>query len=212
MEEGGGNSLEDVQMRIGTWDKRGRRALEDCAEYHHAIGKGHLFTPPVRAAQKTWDWLIRAQLISEGKPFDISASKMMQCERWLRSDSKTCGLELLPLPSPNVNVWHYNQFSNDPILLDRSSYSAAMLPIRKAKLISAIEEHQPRNVVFYSKQYLSHWQDIVGVCFDKSDGVHVAKSGGISYFCTMHPTAQIRGHGQKKAYWENIGARLSLAK
>ncbi|SFK79826.1 hypothetical protein [Shimia haliotis] len=104
MEEGGGNSLEDVQMRIGTWDKRGRRALEDCAEYHHAIGKGHLFTPPVRAAQKTWDWLIRAQLISEGKPFDISASKMMQCERWLRSDSKTCGLELLPLPSPNVNV------------------------------------------------------------------------------------------------------------
>lgn len=209
MEEGGGNCLKNVETRIGTWENRGKCALEDCAEYHLAIGAGHLFTPPVRAAQRTWDWLMRAQLLSEGKPYDSAASKTMQVERWLRHGSKTCGLELLPLPSPSINVWHYSQFSNDPILQDRASYSAAMLPTRKAMIKSAIDEHKPRNVVFYSKKYLAHWQDIMGVGFEHQDGLTFAKTGETSFFCTLHPTAQIKGAGKKKAYWENIGARLA---
>lgn len=208
MEEGGGDTLKDVENRIGTWAKRGKCALEDCADYHLAIGAGHLFTPPVRTAQKTWDWLMRAQLLSEGKPHDSAASKTMQGERWLRHGSNTCGLELLPLPSPSVNVWHYNQFSNDPILQNRARFSAAMLPTRKARIKNAIDEHKPRNVVFYGKKYLAHWQDIVGVDFEHLDGLAFAKLGGTSFFCTLHPTARINGAGKKIAYWNNIGARL----
>lgn len=211
MEEGGGDSLKDIETRIGTWANRGKCVLEDCAEYHHAIGAGHLFTPPVRRAQPTWDWLMRAQMMSEGKPYDAAASKAMQGERWLRRGSRTCGIELLPLPSPSINVWHYDQFSNDPILRDRASYSAAMLPTRKAKIRNVIDEHKPRNVVFYSKRYIAHWQDIVGVGFDHVDGLAFAKPGDTSFFCTMHPTAQIKGAGNKKAYWEGIGARLADA-
>ena len=175
MEEGGGDSLQDVYTRIGTWVNRGKHALEDCAEYHHAIGQGHLFIPPVSRAQPTWDWLMRAQLISEGKPYDLAASKTMQAERWLRHGSGTCGLELLPLPSPSIRVWHYNRFSNDPILRDRASYKAAMLPARKAMIKRAIDQYKPRNVVFYSKQYLTHWQDIAGVGFDNQDGLFFLK-------------------------------------
>ncbi|WP_157772745.1 hypothetical protein [Pseudoponticoccus marisrubri] len=209
MEEGGGDSLKDVETRISTWVKRGNCTLEDCAEYHIAIGADHLFTPPVRAAQRTWDWLMRAQLCSEGKPHDSAASKTMQGERWLRHGSKTCGLELLPLPSPSTRVWHYDQYSSDPVLVDRATYSEAMLPIRKAKIKCAIDEHKPRNVVFYSKKYLAHWQDIVGVSFEQQNGLAFAKAGGTSYFCTLHPTAQIKGAGQKIAYWQDIGARLA---
>ena len=211
MEEGGGNSLEDVQTRIGTWSGRGGRILEDCAEYHHAIGAGHLFTPPVRAAQRTWDWLIRAQLLSEGKAHDITASKVMQGERWLRSGSKTCGIELLPLPSPKTSVWHYNQFSNDPILNNRASYKSAMLPTRITAIKNAIDEHKPRNVVFYLKQYRAHWQQIAGKDFVEVDGLHITQSGGTSFICTAHPTAQIKGVGKKIAYWKNIGMRLAGA-
>lgn len=211
MEEGGGNCRNDVETRIGTWVSRGKRTLEDCAEYHHAIGAGHLFTPPISRAQRTWDWLMRAQLLSEGRPYDAAASKAMQGERWLRRGSMTCGIELLPLPSPSTKVWHYDQFSNDPILNDRASYSAAMLPIRKAMIRSAIDEHKPRNVVFYGKKYLTHWQDIVGVGFDHLDGVAFAKLGDTSFFCTMHPTAPIKGAGKKIAYWEDIGKRLADA-
>ena len=153
MEEAGGNSLGDIQTRICTWTERGGRVLEDCAEYHHAIGGGNLFTPPLRAAQRTWDWLMRAQLKSESKAHDAHASKVMQVERWLRSGSKTCGIELLPLPSPKSGSWHYDDYSNDPILRDRASYREAMLPTRIAAIKKSIDEHKPRNVLFYSKTY-----------------------------------------------------------
>ncbi len=212
MEEGGGNSFEDVETRIKTWAKRGRRALEDCAEYHQAIGAGHLFTPPVSAAQRTWDWLMRAQLMSEGKVHDVAASKDMQGERWLRSGSKTCGLELLPLPSPKTSVWHYNQYSSDPILHNRTSYLEAMLPTRITAIKNAIDEYKPRSVVFYSKRYQEYWQKIVGRKLIEVDGLHIAQSGRTSFLCTMHPTALIRGSGKKIAYWENVGARLAGAK
>lgn len=212
MEESGGNSLNDVQKRIEAWDNRGRCIVEDCAEYHHAIGSGQLFTHPVRKAQSTWDWLIRAQLKSEDKVDDVSATKAMQCQRWLRHGSKTCGLELLPLPSPNSNDWLYSRFSNDPILHSRDTYKSSMLPTRKAILKRIINEYNPRNVVFYSKDYETHWQDIVGMEFSDVDGIQRAYSAQTSFFLTLHPTARIKGTGKKKAYWANIGAQLRSAK
>ena len=212
MEEAGGDSLADVQARIGAWEERGGRVLEDCAEYHHAIGQGHLFTHPVRAAQRTWDWLMRAQLRSEGKAHDGSASKGMQCERWLRSGSKTCAIELLPLPSPSTKDWLSDDFSDDPILRDRTSYSEAMLPKRVTALKNAIDEYRPRNVVFYSKQYRAHWQQIAGMDFVEIDGLLSAKAGGTSFFCTIHPIGRVSGgRGAKIEYWKNIGARLASA-
>ena len=209
MEESGGNDLEDVENRICTWKKRGKRVLEDCADYHHAIGGGQLFTPPVRAAQRTWDWLMRAQLKSEGKAYDAAASKALQGERWLRSGSMTCAIELLPLPSPKIGIWHYNQFSDEPTLRNRASYNSAMLPTRIAAIKSAIDEHKPRNVLFYGKQYGTHWQQIAGVDFVEVDGLHIAQSVDTSFICTIHPIARITGSGKKIAYWENVGARLA---
>ncbi len=211
MEEGGGNSVEDIQTRIDTWAERGGRALEDCAEYHHAIGAGRLFTPPVRVAQPTWDWLMRAQLKSEGKACDVVASKIMQGERWLRGGSKTCAIELLPLPSPNTGAWLYSQFSNDPILRSRANYSAAMLPTRIAAIQSAIDEYKPRNVVFYGKKYEAHWKRIAGVDFVEVDGLSIAQSNGISFVSTIHPTRPVKGPGTKIPYWEKVGVRLKSA-
>jgi len=210
MEEGGGKCLEDIQTRINTWSERGERVLEDCAEYHHAIGAGHLFTPPVRKAQSTWEWLIRAQLKSEGKAHDINAAKVMQGERWLRHGSKTCGLELLPLPSPKTKDWFYKDFTSDPILRSRASYRETMLPTRIIAIKNAINEYKPRNVVFYSKTYLKDWQKIAGVDFVEVDGLHITQSGSTSFICTVHPAWPIRGgKGVKLAYWEKIGARLA---
>ncbi|WP_322889914.1 MULTISPECIES: hypothetical protein [unclassified Yoonia] len=209
MEEAGGNTLQDVQIRIGTWEERGRRTLEDCAEYHQAIGVAHLFTSPVRAAQPTWDWLMRAQLKSEGKAHDKTASKAMQVQRWLRSGSRTCAIELLPLPSPDATIWHYDRFSNDPILRNRSTYSESMLPTRITAIKNAINKHKPRNIVFYSKKYLAHWQNISGVSFVEVDGLHIAQVGDTSFICTIHPTMRIKGEGRKLAYWENVGAQLA---
>lgn len=209
MEEAGGNTLEDVQNRIGNWAERGRSILEDCAEYHQAIGEGHLFTPTLRVAQKTWDWLIRTQLKLEGKAYGADASKVMQAERWLRKGSKTCGIELLPLPSPDASTWHYAHFSTDRILRDRVSYSEAMLPKRIRFIRNAIDEHKPRHVVFYSKKYLNHWQEISGKHFFEVNGLHIAETRDTLFICTSHPTARISGGpGAKISYWESVGEKL----
>ena len=38
MEEGGGNSLVEINNRLNTWVLRGERELEDLAQYHTEIG------------------------------------------------------------------------------------------------------------------------------------------------------------------------------
>jgi hypothetical protein len=39
MEEGGGDSFEEVTKRLSVWDRRGRRELEDAAEYFEEVGR-----------------------------------------------------------------------------------------------------------------------------------------------------------------------------
>jgi hypothetical protein len=65
MEEGGGNSPEEVAARIGVWKVRGATELEDLGEYHRAIGVDKWFTshPPI---QKTWYASIRILLVLLG--------------------------------------------------------------------------------------------------------------------------------------------------
>jgi hypothetical protein len=208
MEEGGGHSLENIQMRIGAWSDRGGHILEDCAEYHQAIGAGALFKAPVRSAQRTWAWLVRAQLASEGKPHDISAAKVMQGERWLRHGSNTCMIELLPLPSPSVRKWLYSAFSDDPALKTRDEYRAAMLPSRITKIKNLIAKHEPCNVVFCSKMYDAHWREIAGADFIEQDGVRSVRVGSVNYISALHPTGRIKGKGAIIKYWETIGAVL----
>lgn len=212
MEEGGGNSIENIKLRIESWETRGCHAIEDCAEYHKAIGEGHLFKTPLGSAQRTWDWLMRAQLFSEGQTSNVLASKRLQAERWLRHGSGTCAIELLPLPSPSVRVWHYSKFSKNPLLQDRDSYKAAMLPRRINVIKSMISAHRPRNVLFYGKQYLSYWKEISGLEFLESDGIGVARSIHTDFFCTIHPTAPIKGAGKKLSYWNAVGDRLKVSK
>lgn len=43
MEEGGGDSFEEVAQRLTVWKQRGRRELEDVADYHMALGITHPF-------------------------------------------------------------------------------------------------------------------------------------------------------------------------
>ena len=211
MEEGGGDTLENINLRIEMWETRGCRIIEDCAEYHQAIGEGHLFNPPVGAAQRTWDWLMRAQLISEGKKSSAFTSKLLQTERWLRNGSGTCAIELLPLPSPSTSVWHYSKFSQNPFLQDRESYKEAMLPKRIHAIKSMIRTYRPRNVLFYGKQYYSHWKQISGLEFLEYDGVGIARSEHTNFVCTIHPTAPIKGAGKKISYWKTVGEHLTAS-
>ena len=43
MEEGGGNSFENIDKRLKDWDRRDRCEIEDIADYHAEIGAGQYF-------------------------------------------------------------------------------------------------------------------------------------------------------------------------
>ena len=67
MEEGGGNSIEEINRRLNSWNNRGKFELEDVAEYHFAIGIPEHFRDPAKL-QPTWNKLIRTLLSAQGQP------------------------------------------------------------------------------------------------------------------------------------------------
>lgn len=52
MEEGGGNSFQDIANRSSAWSQRGKRELEDVAEYHAAIGVTCFFDDPPKLTEQ----------------------------------------------------------------------------------------------------------------------------------------------------------------
>ena len=127
MEEGGGKSENEIAKRLLAWDARGRRVVEDLAEYHQAIGISELFEPKLKKIQRTWGKLIRSILAVLNIEPSRESIHSYQIDYWARSNGVSCLLELFPLPSPNNKDWRYDEISRLPILLDRASYQASVI-------------------------------------------------------------------------------------
>jgi hypothetical protein len=191
MEEGGGRSFENVSRRFLAWDDRGRRELEDLRDFHCQIGMPRLFggRPPL---QKTWSSLIRILLESKGMPSKRSKLREFQATKWGRISADHCLLDLLPLPSPSTNVWHYPLWSRLGFLCSRREYVQKMLPLRIERLRAKIELHQPTSVVFYGMKYRPPWRAIAGVNFEPvgDQRFQVAMKGRTLFLLVKHPAAR----------------------
>ena len=209
MEERGGNSVLEIEKRIKAWLERGERQFDDVCEYHKLFG----VDLESFGTQRTWAKLIRCHLARHGKDeSSLSKETVLDYQRmvWLREDSGTCGLELLPFPAPSTKHWsktYKKIFENSSFHSDfssRKAYARHMLPKRIAIIKSLIEEHQPRTILFYGKGYLQHWQNIAGGAFTTEDGVLQAERNGMRYIAMPHPVA----HGSKNATWEAVGRSI----
>lgn len=201
MEEGGGNSHPEVIERLAAWDRRGRKELENVAEYHRAIGMSFLFDdrPPL---QKTWKQLIRIALTAHGQTCDAETMREFQKSRLGTENGETCLLELLPLPSPSIAVWLYGEHSALPYLINRETYQRHVANLRIARLQERIVHYQPQAVVFYGLKYLAGWEQIAGVEFrEKSEGVAVSSNGRTLFIAARHPVAM----GVTNEYFQWIG-------
>lgn len=191
MEEGGGNSSEAVARRLTTWDKQGRNELEDVAVYHQALGITKLFRDqPV--IQRTWGKLIRVLLNATGHHPTREQIRLFQRDQLGRRNSNHCLLELLPLPSPSTSHWLYAQYSQLPYLVNRASYRAYCLDIRIHHLQQRLLKHSPQVVVFYSFNYLAHWQKIAGLEFEAVAAANfcVAQTAATLFIVMKHPAAR----------------------
>lgn len=208
MEEGGGNSLEEIETRLNLWDKRGRNELEDLFEYHQALGVLKYFGEKPKT-QSTWKYLIRLLLSAENQPFTldklIDEIKSYQANQLGRKAGETALIELLPLPSPSVNQWTYGEWSSLPYLNTRKSYRAYCLPKRIRFLQQRILDCQPRHVIFYGSGYATYWEAIADTKFQPIEvgnfQAYVGKKSGTRFVMTVHPAAR----GITYEYFEKIG-------
>ena len=209
MEEGGGNTFEEVERRIYQWDIRGRLQFEDIYGYHMSIDIPRWFQEGA-PLQGTWNRLIRILLAAKGYEPDREMVRSYQISNLGRTNGETCLLELLPLPSPGIGRWHYNDYSNIPALASRKRYTQIIGNKRAAYLTQLISKHQPRFVVFYGISYLQRWREIAKVEFieEKFFGksVYFGKAGSTVLVISQHPIA----HGVRLEYFHAIGRRLAV--
>jgi len=206
MEEGGGNTVDEISRRLTTWNKRGKPELEDVAHFHLDIGIPEHFQDPVKL-QPTWNKLIRILLSAER--VDATADKVREYQKNSlgRTNGDSCLIELLPLPSPSTNRWVYSHNSRLPILETRDKYSQACVPFRSAHIRKRISEHKPDAVVFYSISYREFWEDITGFELEKhkNGDFYIGKDDNSLYVITKHPATI----GVTNSYFEDIGKNIS---
>ena len=209
MEEGGGESLDEVSRRLAVWQARGGQELEDVCGYHDALYLGQFFREPVKL-QRTWAQLCRMVLVSRGEPADLQAVKAYQKDRLGRPAGETCLMELLPLPSPGTDRWFYADWSMLPFLTSRSTYQEQVLPVRIKNLKERIQQHQPKFVIFYGMGYWEHWAAVAEATFTRlaPDGFGWAKKNDTNFLIIQHPAAK----GVSNDYFERAGKLLLAAR
>jgi hypothetical protein len=221
MEEGGGKSKAEIESRLRSWDAAERAAVVDIVEFGSNAGlEEHLqwFQGERPPLQSTWMQLIRMVLARGGASFATSSVRTYQRDAFARTGGGECLLELMPLPSPSVGDWHYDEWFNLPWLRSRSVYQEHMLERRVERLAELVDCHNPEAVVFYSRTYLDHWCRIVGAAADHFEQVVVVErdgredltalvleQGNTKFVVCSHPGA----FGVTNSYFERIGKRLA---
>lgn len=208
MEEGGGDTFDEVCQRLAVWDQRGRQELEDVAEYHLALGITHPFAEKPKL-QPTWAKLIRVLLSMAGETPTKEAVRRYQQQQWARCTGNVCLLELLPLPSPSTSHWLYAQHSQLPDLISRDRYRERWSVLRTERLHQRIARHQPKAVIFYSFGYLAYWEAIVGAPLQPilADSMYARHHNNCLYLVLKHPAAT----GVTSEYFHEAGRYIRHA-
>ena len=191
MEEGGGDSFDDISRRLSVWESRGEHELEDVRDYIFAIGIEKYFREPV-TLQRTWGHLIRVFLSMNSQPTNSQNLKDFQKDQFAREAGDICIMELMPLPSPGLVKWLYSQWSNLDYLRTRESYLRHVLPDRIKLIHSKIETFKPPFVIFYGFSYKEYYEKIAGsrFHFDKENECYRYQNKDTFFLIMKHPVAR----------------------
>lgn len=220
IEEAGGRCESVVNERLKLWsDEFNRAPFVDGHKFHQQLhdcdGKplDRLFLDPV-PPQPTWDRLIRLQHAIEEKPCDVQSFRKT---KWARSTSKSCLLELLPLPSPSVKTWNYGEWLCQEcdskfaeVFRTRLAYQEHFGEKRAQAISQLIAKHRPTVVIFYGNR-MKRWSEIAGfpwrnVEMDSALPARFRRSEDRLYAVVRHPAAH--GFRNKDAYFQYVGERI----
>ncbi len=204
MEEGGGNSIDEINRRFSVWAARGKNELEDVAEYHRAIKIPELFSDKPKL-QNTWNKQIRVLFGIKNQAVETEFVRNYQRDSWGRNDSDNCILELFPLPSPSTADWIYGKTSSLPTLKNRDTYREAYLPNRVDHFQRRVEKHRPKVVFIFGISYMPYWEKLVGTKFLEENDLLQVVVEKTKFVVLQHPVA----HGIKNEYFYNAGQAIS---
>lgn len=201
MEEGGGDSEEEIDRRVMTWQLRGSQPLEDMHTYHADIGVTRHSGPDAKI-QRTWGKLVRVVLAAEGMESNRESVRKYQSAQLGSATGETLLIELLPLPSPSTGHWLFSS-AGIPDLATRDRYRAVMTPRRSDAIRSRIDDGHPANVIFYGLDYRAHWESISRQQFAPvaDQRFLVAEAPSTRFVIAPHPVAR----GATNADFEAIG-------
>lgn len=199
IEEAGGTAEHEIQQRLGVWESRGQKELEDAPSFYPASGN-YAWHGEHATSQATWKQLIRMLLLARGECDDHKAALDYQRTQLGSSAGDNCMAELLPLPSPNTATWNYNYWSSLPRLVSRHSYHAEMLGPRANALKQRCVSYRPPVVIFYGLEMadgtklLPIWSRIAGGWFDQAiEGKKTLlfrRNEHTLFFVTRHPVSE----------------------
>jgi hypothetical protein len=125
-------------------------------------------------------------------------------------NGETCLLELFPLPSPNIGIWNYNQWTTLAWLQTRNNYITEIRARRENELRRQINEHNPKAVIFYGSDcsFLPSWSSIAGGRFhqgiENEEILLRRKNTNTVFFVTRHPAVE------SDEYFRKIGTFLCV--
>jgi len=205
MEEGGGDTIEDIERRVAIWEESGQITLEDLKHYHDKIGVTRWFGSHAKL-QPTWNKLIRIIHGIKGLTPTTEDVRTYQKNHLGRLDGETCLAELMPLPSPSISHWLYQNISSLPELRSRDEYLQHWGHIRLQTLAKLINTHQPKYVVFYGAGYYQEWWSQLMPANHKAviiEGVkaYIGDGEGTVFSVSPHPVAT----GVKNTFFHGLG-------
>ncbi len=189
MEEGGGNSVVEIEQRPERWVESGEQETVDLVDPDCDLETTPFFCKKAKL-QPTWNKLIRILLSSQGSVPTTEQVRQYQRSSLGRHGGENCLVELLPLPSPSMRHWIYGNNSKLEYLKNRKTYQEHCLPWRVEHLKQRIAEHLPAVVIFYGSSYREHWHRIAGVDFELDGEVYLGRNEFTVFVITKHPTAK----------------------
>lgn len=189
--------------------------VEDLGDALRRIGGGDEILCHEPALQATWTPLIRAWLVALGPNppgHDHPSSDQIrefQSRYWGRSSGDVLLAELLPLPSPGIGRWDYEQ-----LVGNRRAYRNEQLPHRIRLLQDAWKSSttEPRVAIAYGKGYWNYYRKVFDLSGNGESlpGIDEAwaktyRLGKNSVVLVRHPTAF---GGNKTSVWEALGKWL----
>jgi hypothetical protein len=205
LEQGGGESLAELQRRLAAWHDSGAGSFADLRDYCERFGerRWHGASPRI---QPTLGKLVRLLLAAQGQPTDSESVRRHQAEKFGCTSGGSVIAELMPLPSRNISEWIYSSLTDVPNLDSRESYLRRYRPLRLALLQRTIREAAPKAVAFVGTSEIDTWSEVAGVRFVEGvGGAQWSQVGPTRFVVLTHPTA----FGAKNVYFEEIGRALA---